>query len=140
MTTVTAKFYRSQSDSSRPPSQRHLTKTLSKPASLGNLNWSFKLTIGLQENINLIFSPIIPTEHPSSSSLSTTTSSVTSMTSLEHESNETTSVSASDYGNEYWDNENWGDMDVSEIKLSFPPINRKIETNKKLFVSDITRS
>ncbi|KAG4078021.1 hypothetical protein HA402_002072 [Bradysia odoriphaga] len=87
MTTVTAKFYRSQSDSSRPPSQRHLTKTLSKPASL---------------------------EHPSSSSLSTTTSSVTSMTSLEHESNETTSVSASDYGNEYWDNENWGDMDTSQ--------------------------
>lgn len=53
-------------------------------------------------------------EHPSSSSISTTTSSVTSMTSLEHESNET-SVSASDYGNDYWDNENWGDMDVSFI-------------------------
>lgn len=34
------------------------------------------------------------------------------MTSLEHESNET-SVSASDYGNENWDNENWGEMDVS---------------------------
>lgn len=39
------------------------------------------------------------------------------MTSLEHESNETTSVSASDYGNEYWDNENWGDMDVSKRKF-----------------------
>lgn len=38
------------------------------------------------------------------------------MTSLEHESNET-SVSASDYGNDYWDNENWGDMDVSFSKL-----------------------
>lgn len=50
-------------------------------------------------------------EQPSSSSLSTTTSSVTSMTSLEHESNDT-SVSASDYGNDNWDNENWGDMDV----------------------------
>lgn len=33
------------------------------------------------------------------------------MTSLEHESNDT-SVSASDYGNDNWDNENWGDMDV----------------------------
>lgn len=52
-------------------------------------------------------------EQPSSSSLSTTTSSVTSMTSLEHESNDT-SVSASDYGNDNWDNENWGDMDVRD--------------------------
>lgn len=34
------------------------------------------------------------------------------MTSLEHESNET-SISASDYANDNWDNENWGDMDVS---------------------------
>lgn len=37
------------------------------------------------------------------------------MTSLEHESNDT-SASASDYGNNDWDNENWGEMDVS---LSF---------------------
>lgn len=59
-------------------------------------------------NINLF------AEQPSSSSLSTTTSSVTSMTSLEHESNDT-SVSASDYGNDNWDNENWGEMDVSII-------------------------
>lgn len=51
-------------------------------------------------------------EQPSSSSISTTTSSVTSMTSLEHESNDT-SVSASDYGADNWDQENWGDMDVS---------------------------
>uniref|UniRef100_A0A1B0DGT1 Uncharacterized protein n=3 Tax=Phlebotomus papatasi TaxID=29031 RepID=A0A1B0DGT1_PHLPP len=81
VTAVTAKFYRSQSDSSRP--RPPLTsKTLSKPASL---------------------------EQPSSSSLSTTTSSVTSMTSLEHESNDT-SASASDYGADNWDNENWGDM------------------------------
>lgn len=85
VTAVTAKFYRSQSDSSKPPS-RSSGKGLSKPASL---------------------------EHPSNSSLSTTTSSVTSMTSLEHESNET-SVSASDYGNENWDNENWGEMDTSQ--------------------------
>lgn len=57
------------------------------------------------------------TEQPSSSSLSTTTSSVTSMTSLEHESNDT-SVSASDYGNDMasdYGNDGWdvaGDMDV----------------------------
>ncbi|XP_067618796.1 N-terminal kinase-like protein isoform X2 [Eurosta solidaginis] len=82
VTAVTAKFYRSQSDSSRP--RPPLTgRNLSKPASL---------------------------EQPSSSSLSTTTSSVTSMTSLEHESNDT-SASASDYGNNDWDNENWGEMD-----------------------------
>ncbi|BFF91361.1 N-terminal kinase-like protein [Drosophila madeirensis] len=85
VTAVTAKFYRSQSDSSRP--RPPLTgRNLSKPASL---------------------------EQPSSSSLSTTTSSVTSMTSLEHESNET-SASASDYGNNDWDNENWGEMDTSQ--------------------------
>ncbi|XP_055324339.1 N-terminal kinase-like protein isoform X2 [Sitodiplosis mosellana] len=59
------------------------------------------------------------TEQPSSSSLSTTTSSVTSMTSLEHESNDT-SVSASDYGNDLasdYGNDNWdiaGDMDTSQ--------------------------
>lgn len=57
------------------------------------------------------------TEQPSSSSISTTTSSVTSMTSLEHESNDT-SVSASDYGNDMasdYGNDGWdvaGDMDV----------------------------
>lgn len=45
------------------------------------------------------------------------------MTSLEHESNETTSVSASDYGNEYWDNENWGDMDVSIISSIYLEVN-----------------
>ncbi|XP_055381077.1 N-terminal kinase-like protein isoform X2 [Condylostylus longicornis] len=85
VTAVTAKFYRSQSDSSRP--RPPLTgKNLSKPASL---------------------------EQPSSSSLSTTTSSVTSMTSLEHESNDT-SASASDYGADNWDNENWGEMDTSQ--------------------------
>lgn len=55
-------------------------------------------------------------EQPSSSSLSTTTSSVTSMTSLEHESNDT-SASASDYGNNDWDNENWGEMDVRLVRF-----------------------
>lgn len=38
------------------------------------------------------------------------------MTSLEHESNDT-SASASDYGNNDWDNENWGEMDVSTMKI-----------------------
>lgn len=38
------------------------------------------------------------------------------MTSLEHESNDT-SASASDYGNNDWDNENWGEMDVSINQL-----------------------
>lgn len=33
------------------------------------------------------------------------------MTSLEHESNYT-SASASDYGGDNWDTENWGEMDV----------------------------
>ncbi|XP_053665496.1 N-terminal kinase-like protein [Anopheles marshallii] len=85
VTAVTAKFYRSQSDTARP--RPPLTgKTLSKPASL---------------------------EQPSSSSISTTTSSVTSMTSLEHESADT-SASASDYGPDNWDQENWGDMDTSQ--------------------------
>lgn len=36
------------------------------------------------------------------------------MTSLEHESNDT-SVSASDYGADNWDHENWGEMDVSSF-------------------------
>lgn len=90
VTAVTAKFYRSQSDSSRP--RPPLTsRTLSKPASL---------------------------EQPSSSSFSTTTSSVTSMTSLEHESNDT-SASASDYGADNWDTENWGEMDVRIENMSF---------------------
>lgn len=39
------------------------------------------------------------------------------MTSLEHESNDT-SASASDYGNNDWDNENWGEMDVRTIKIT----------------------
>lgn len=37
------------------------------------------------------------------------------MTSLEHESNDTSaSASASDYGADNWDHENWGEMDVSK--------------------------
>lgn len=46
------------------------------------------------------------------------------MTSLEHESNDT-SASASDYGAENWDQENWGEMDVSI--LCFWELNKAIE-------------
>lgn len=54
-------------------------------------------------------------EQPSSSSISTTTSSVTSMTSLEQEESKG-GDSISDY-DENWDTENWGDMEVSLLKL-----------------------
>ncbi|XP_023292732.1 N-terminal kinase-like protein isoform X2 [Lucilia cuprina] len=103
VTAVTSKFYRSQSDSSRP--RPPLTgRNLSKPASL---------------------------EQPSSSSLSTTTSSVTSMTSLEHESNDT-SASASDYGNNDWDNENWGEMDDPSSPMAGSPNNGPLNASATL--------
>ncbi|XP_075148764.1 N-terminal kinase-like protein yata isoform X2 [Haematobia irritans] len=103
VTAVTSKFYRSQSDSSRP--RPPLTgRNLSKPASL---------------------------EQPSSSSLSTTTSSVTSMTSLEHESNDT-SASASDYGNNDWDNENWGEMDDPSSPMAGSPNNGPLSATAAL--------
>lgn len=121
VTAVTAKFYRSQSDSSRP--RPPLTgRNLSKPASLGELSYlAYK-----ESHLNISW-PFI--EQPSSSSLSTTTSSVTSMTSLEHESNDT-SASASDYGNNDWDNENWGEMDVS-----FCLINRNVKKKPDIIFS-----
>ncbi|KAI8425170.1 hypothetical protein MSG28_006997 [Choristoneura fumiferana] len=78
VTAVTAKFYRSHSDTAR--AQHPVKCALSKPGSL---------------------------EQPSSSSMSTTTSSVTSMTSLEH------SESASDYDPEHWDMAAWGEIDSS---------------------------
>ncbi|XP_063831446.1 N-terminal kinase-like protein isoform X2 [Ostrinia nubilalis] len=78
VTAVTAKFYRSHSDTARV--SHSVKSALSKPGSL---------------------------EQPSSSSLSTTTSSVTSMTSLER------SESASDYDPEHWDMTQWGDIDSS---------------------------
>ncbi|RZF47545.1 hypothetical protein LSTR_LSTR009081 [Laodelphax striatellus] len=88
VTAVTAKFYRSQSDT--PKSQHPPHRLLTKPASL---------------------------EQPSSSSLSTTTSSVTSMTSLEQEANRGVGGgggqdSVSDY-DDNWDaaSDNWGDME-----------------------------
>ncbi|XP_039283271.1 N-terminal kinase-like protein [Nilaparvata lugens] len=89
VTAVTAKFYRSQSDT--PKSQHPPHRILTKPASL---------------------------EQPSSSSLSTTTSSVTSMTSLEQEANKGGVTdggqdSVSDYDCDNWDaaSDNWGDME-----------------------------
>nr|CAD7261275.1 unnamed protein product [Timema shepardi] len=80
VTAVTAKFYRSQSDTVKSSSMA--SKTLSKPGSL---------------------------EQPSSSSISTTTSSVTSMTSLEQEESKGAD-SVSDY-DENWDTDNWGEME-----------------------------
>jgi hypothetical protein len=52
-------------------------------------------------------------EQPSSSSISTTTSSVTSMTSLEQEESKGAD-SVSDY-DDTWDTENWGEMEVNVI-------------------------
>ncbi|CAH1116733.1 unnamed protein product [Phaedon cochleariae] len=85
VTAVTAKFYRSQSDTVRSINPI-ASKILSKPGSL---------------------------EQPSSSSISTTTSSVTSMTSLEHEDGSRGNESVSDYDYNHWDdNDNWGDMET----------------------------
>ncbi|CAH1112214.1 unnamed protein product [Psylliodes chrysocephalus] len=85
VTAVTAKFYRSQSDTVKSMNPIG-AKMLSKPGSL---------------------------EQPSSSSISTTTSSVTSMTSLEHEDGSRGNESVSDYDYNHWDdNDNWGDMET----------------------------
>ncbi|KAL1501027.1 hypothetical protein ABEB36_006432 [Hypothenemus hampei] len=85
VTAVTAKFYRSQSDTVKSMNT-FANKILNKPGSL---------------------------EQPSSSSISTTTSSVTSMTSLEHEDNSKGNDSVSDYDYDQWgDNDNWGDIET----------------------------
>lgn len=85
VTAVTAKFYRSQSDTAKSMNPL-ANRVLSKPASL---------------------------EQPSSSSISTTTSSVTSMTSLEHEDGSRGNDSVSDYDYDHWgDNDNWGDIET----------------------------
>ncbi|XP_060536590.1 N-terminal kinase-like protein [Cylas formicarius] len=85
VTAVTAKFYRSQSETVKSVNTI-ASRMLNKPASL---------------------------EQPSSSSISTTTSSVTSMTSLEHEEGSRGNESVSDYDYDHWgDNENWGDMET----------------------------
>ncbi|ERL88617.1 hypothetical protein D910_06002 [Dendroctonus ponderosae] len=75
VTAVTAKFYRSQSDTVKSMNT-FANKILNKPGSLGSTKPQ------RFARFHLIFSL---TEQPSSSSISTTTSSVTSMTSLEHE-------------------------------------------------------
>lgn len=86
VTAVASKFYRSQSDTVK--SANLANRVLTKPASL---------------------------EQPSSSSLSTTTSSVTSMTSLEHEEGSKGNESVSDYDYDHWgDNDNWGDIEVGK--------------------------
>lgn len=91
VTAVTAKFYRSQSDTAKSINPL-ANRVLSKPASL---------------------------EQPSSSSISTTTSSVTSMTSLEHEDGSRGNDSVSDYDYDHWgDNDNWGDIETGQMASS----------------------
>ncbi|XP_071453911.1 N-terminal kinase-like protein isoform X2 [Hetaerina americana] len=85
---VTSKFYRSHSDTVRSASVMPGSKSLSKPGSL---------------------------EQPSSSSISTTTSSVTSMTSLEQEEVSKGNESVSDYDETCWEAENWGDMETPAV-------------------------
>nr|XP_015837072.1 PREDICTED: N-terminal kinase-like protein [Tribolium castaneum] len=109
VTAVTAKFYRSQSDTVKSMNPM-ASKMLTKPASL---------------------------EQPSSSSISTTTSSVTSMTSLEHEEGSRGNESVSDYDydasppsgsgtnkiTDGWDNEEWGSLEEEpevEAELTSP--------------------
>ncbi|EFA06008.2 N-terminal kinase-like protein [Tribolium castaneum] len=91
VTAVTAKFYRSQSDTVKSMNPM-ASKMLTKPASL---------------------------EQPSSSSISTTTSSVTSMTSLEHEEGRSGTNKITDG----WDNEEWGSLEEEpevEAELTSP--------------------
>lgn len=64
-------------------------------------SYNTKYQFRLQQKLTCV------TEQPSSSSISTTTSSVTSMTSLESKGVE----SMSDY-EDHWDSEQWGDMEV----------------------------
>lgn len=90
VTAVTAKFYRSQSDTVKSMNPMSC-KMLTKPASL---------------------------EQPSSSSISTTTSSVTSMTSLEHEDGSRGNDSVSDYDYDHWGDNDWGDMETHEQMAS----------------------
>ncbi|XP_063221892.1 N-terminal kinase-like protein isoform X1 [Bacillus rossius redtenbacheri] len=90
VTAVTAKFYRSQSDTVKSTSM--VSRVLSKPGSL---------------------------EQPSSSSISTTTSSVTSMTSLEQEESRGAD-SVSDYDENNWDGDNWGEMETGQSTVSEP--------------------
>lgn len=103
VTAVTAKFYRSQSDTVKSMNT-FANKILNKPGSLGN---------GFRSKFFRFYFVFFVTEQPSSSSISTTTSSVTSMTSLEHEEGSRGNESVSDYDYDHWgDNDNWGDMEV----------------------------
>lgn len=111
VTAVTAKFYRSQSDTVKSVNPI-ASKMLSKPGSLGETS-SVKVS-SIICILFIIHLMCFMLEQPSSSSISTTTSSVTSMTSLEHEEGSRGNESVSDYDYNHWDdNENWGDMEVS---------------------------
>ncbi|XP_048507584.1 N-terminal kinase-like protein [Athalia rosae] len=91
VTAMTAKFYRSQSDTPKS-SNSHVSRILlSKPASLEQASSS-----------------------QSSASTTTTTSSATSMTSLDHDQDQdaqNTANTNSDYEWECWEADNWGDME-----------------------------
>lgn len=69
-------------------------------------------TLHSSQSYDLVNKIFLFSEQPSSSSISTTTSSVTSMTSLEQEESKGND-SVSDYDYDHWDTENWGDMEVS---------------------------
>ncbi|KAF4518608.1 hypothetical protein B566_EDAN009857 [Ephemera danica] len=98
---VTSKFYRSHSDTVKSSSV--ISKSLSKPGSLGNHT---NLYVILSQSVT----HILLAEQPSSSSISTTTSSVSSMTSLEKEESKG-GDSVSDY-DDHWDTENWGNIET----------------------------
>ncbi|XP_012275929.1 N-terminal kinase-like protein isoform X2 [Orussus abietinus] len=92
VTAVTAKFYRSQSDTPKSSHPHNASRIiLSKPASLEQASSS-----------------------QSSASTTATTSSATSMTSLDHDhehDNQNTGNSNSDCDWDCWEADNWGDME-----------------------------
>ncbi|XP_066598266.1 N-terminal kinase-like protein isoform X2 [Prorops nasuta] len=92
VTAVTAKFYRSQSDTSKSSSSNNATRILlNKPASLEHASSS-----------------------QSSASTTATTSSATSMTSLEHDhehDSQNLTNTNSDCDWDCWEADNWGDME-----------------------------
>ncbi|XP_071453913.1 N-terminal kinase-like protein isoform X4 [Hetaerina americana] len=69
-------------------------------------------------------------EQPSSSSISTTTSSVTSMTSLEQEEVSKGNESVSDYDETCWEAENWGDMENNTF-LQTPAVGPLMSSDSK---------
>ncbi|XP_015518741.1 N-terminal kinase-like protein [Neodiprion pinetum] len=95
VTAVTAKFYRSQSDTPKSSNTQASRILLSKPASLEQASSS-----------------------QSSASTTTTTSSATSMTSLDHDQDQdpqSTGNTNSDCEWDCWEADNWGDMEQQSV-------------------------